>query len=139
MTEGKKYYIRVPEALVEVSEDVYLAYYKEKRYGRTLEEKDRRNGKTSYDDLDTPEMSGVEMIPDSDAISVEDAAMANILQDKLHHCLALLSDSDRRLISALYFEGISERKLSDRTGVHHMTIHSRKVAILHKLKKMMKQ
>ena len=78
MAEHKKYYINVPGALVEVSEGVYFAYYQEKRRGRTLREKDERNGAVSYDGLDTPELTGQEMIPDRDAVSVEDAAIANI-------------------------------------------------------------
>ena len=138
MAEHKKYYIHVPGALVEVSEGVYFAYYQEKRRGRTLREKDERNGAVSYDGLDTPELSGQEMIPDRDAVSVEDAAIANILRGELHRCLALLDEPDRLLIQALYFEGLSEREYSKKTGMHHMTIHSRKVAILRALKKMIK-
>ena len=46
MAEEKKYYIRVPEALVEVPEEVYRAYYQEKRRGRTVDEKEQRNGIT---------------------------------------------------------------------------------------------
>ena len=139
MAEEKKYYIRVPETLVEVTEEVYRAYHQEDRHGRTMEEKDQRNGLASYDELDTVELTGREMIPDREATGVEDAAIANLLRDKLHHCLALLPDSDRQLISALYFDGLSERKLSEKTGVHHMTIHSRKAAILRTLKKMMEK
>lgn len=138
MAEQKKYYIHVPGALVEVSEGVYFAYYQEKRRGRTLKEKDERNGAVSYDGLDTPELTGQEMIPDRDAVSVEDAAIANILRGELHRCLALLDEPDRQLIHALYFEGLSEREYSKKTGMHHMTIHSRKVAILRALKKMIK-
>ncbi len=138
MAEHKKYYIHVPGALVEVSEGVYFAYYQEKRRGRTLREKDERNGAVSYDELDTPELTGQEMIPDRDAVSVEDAAIANILRGELHRCLALLDEPDRLLIQALYFEGLSEREYSKKTGMHHMTIHSRKVAILRALKKMIK-
>ncbi len=40
MAEEKKYYIRVPEALVEVSEEVYRAYHQEKRRGYTMDDKD---------------------------------------------------------------------------------------------------
>ena len=58
MAEHKKYYINVPGALVEVSEGVYFAYYQEKRRGRTLREKDERNGAVSYDGLDPPELTG---------------------------------------------------------------------------------
>lgn len=138
MAEQKKYYIHVPGALVEVSEGVYFAYYQEKRRGRTLREKDERNGAVSYDGLDTPELTGQEMIPDRDAVSVEDAAIANILRGELHRCLTLLNEPDRQLIHAIYFEGLSEREYSKKTGMHHMTIHSRKVAILRALKKMIK-
>ena len=139
MAEEKKYYIHVPEASVEVTEEVYRAYYQEDRYGCTVEEKDRRNGLTSYDELDTSELTGQEMIPDREATSVEDAAVDRVMRDRLHRCLSLLPDSNRQLISALYFDGLSERKLSAKTGVHHMTIHSRKAAILRTLKKMLEK
>ena len=137
MAEHKKYYINVPGALVEVSEGVYFAYYQEKRRGRTLREKDERNGAVSYDELDTPELTGQEMIPDRDAVSVEDAALANILREKLHRCLALLDEPDRQLIQALYFEGLSERKYAKRVEIPQQTISDRKRRILARLKKLL--
>ena len=137
MAEQKKYYIHVPGALVEVSEDIYFAYYQEKRRGRTLREKDERNGAVSYDGLDTPELTGQEMIPDRDAVSVEDAALANILREKLHRCLALLDEPDRQLIQALYFEGLSERKYAKRVEIPQQTISDRKRRILARLKKLL--
>ncbi|MFG6350309.1 MAG: sigma-70 family RNA polymerase sigma factor [Oscillospiraceae bacterium] len=139
MAEHKKYYINVPGALVEVSEGVYFAYYQEKRRGRTLREKDERNGTVSYDGLDTPELTGQEMIPDRGATSVEDAAIANILRDKLHRCLALLDEPDRQLIQALYFEGLSEREYATEAGLHYMTVHNRKARLLRQLKKMIEK
>ena len=137
MAEHKKYYIHVPGALVEVSEDIYFAYYQEKRRGRTLREKDERNGAISYDGLDTPELSGQEMIPDRDAVSVEDAAIANILRGELRRCLALLDEPDRQLIHALYFEGLSEREYAKRVGVPQRTINDRRHRALRKLKKLL--
>ena len=137
MAEQKKYYIHVPGALVEVSEGVYFAYYQEKRRGRTLREKDERNGAISYDGLDTPELSGQEMIPDRDAVSVEDAAIANILRGELRRCLALLDEPDRQLIHALYFEGLSEREYAKRVGVPQRTINDRRHRALRKLKKLL--
>ncbi len=137
MAEQKKYYIHVPGALVEVSEGVYFAYYQEKRRGRTLREKDERNGAVSYDGLDTPELSGQEMIPDRGAVSVEDAAIANILRGELRRCLALLDEPDRQLIQALYFEGLSEREYAKRVGVPQRTINDRRHRALRKLKKLL--
>jgi len=101
MAEEKKYYIRVPESLVEVSEEVYRAYHQEKRRSYTVSEKDQRNGLTSYDELDTEGLTGEEMIPDREAVSVEDAAIAHIMRDKLRRCLSLLDKSDQELIYAL--------------------------------------
>lgn len=137
MAEHKKYYIHVPGALVEVSEGVYFAYYQEKRRGRTLREKDKRNGAVSYDGLDTPELTGQEMIPDRDAVSVEDAAIANILRDRLHRCLDALDEPDRELIHALYFEGLSERKYAKRVGIPQRTINDRRRRVLRKLKELL--
>lgn len=139
MAEQKKYYIHVPGALVEVSEGVYFAYYQEKRRGRTLREKDERNGAVSYDGLDTPELSGQEMIPDRSAVSVEDAAIANILRGELRRCLALLDEPDRQLIHALYFEGLSERKYAKRIGIPQRTINDRRRRVLRKLKELLEK
>ncbi len=139
MAEHKQYYIHIPGSLVEVSESVYFAYYQEKRRNRTLEEKDERNGTVSYDGLDTPELSGQEMIPDCDAVSVEDAAIATILHDRLHRCLALLDEPDRQLIHAIYFKGLSEREFAMTAGLHYMTVHNRKARLLRQLKKMMEK
>lgn len=137
MAEHKKYYIHVPGTLVEVSEGVYFAYYQEKRRGRTLREKDERNGAVSYDGLDTPELTGQEMIPDRDAVSVEDAAIANILRDRLHRCLDALDEPDQQLIHALYFEGLSERKYAKRVGIPQRTINDRRRRALRKLKELL--
>ena len=58
----KKYYIRVPEALVEVSKEIYVEFYRSERRLRTLEEKDQRNGLISYNAFDTDEGLGEEYV-----------------------------------------------------------------------------
>lgn len=138
MAEEKKYYIYVSNTPVEVTKEVYLAYYQEDRRGRTVDEKDQRNGTVSYDELDTVGLSGVERFADRTAISVEEAAIDRIMADKLHRCIDQLPKEDRALIQALFFDGLSERKYAAKIGIHHMTVHSRKVAILSTLKKFLK-
>ncbi len=135
--EEKKYYIRVHEALVEVPEKVYRAYHQEKRRGYTMNEKDQRNGLTSYDELDTDDLTGQEMIPDRNAISVEDIAIANIMRDKLHRCLALLPEGERKLLEKIYFSGMTERQAAQSLAIPQRTLHDRKVKALCKLRKMM--
>lgn len=72
MADKKKYYIRVPEACVEVSEDVYKAFWSMDRHIRTLEEKDARNHVFSYDAFDTDDMLGAELFPDKSTSNFED-------------------------------------------------------------------
>ena len=137
MAENKKYYIRVPEALVEVNEDVYLIFFRARRRWYAQSERDKNNGLVSYDGMDTEDILGEEVIPDRDTVSVEDTAIANILRGKLRYCLTLLDAPDWELIHALYFEGMSERQLSKRTGIPQRTINDRKQRTLRTLKKLL--
>lgn len=136
MAERKEYRIKVQGVLVEVTREVYLAYYSIDRHTRTLDEKDVRNGKVLYSALDTEETLGEEMIPDSGAARVEDVAIGNILREKLRHCLTLLPEPERELIQALYFEGLTERQFSKRTGIPQRTINDRRNRAIARLKKM---
>lgn len=137
MAEGKNYYIKVPGALVEVTEEVYLTYYRMRRRSSAVQEKDTYNGVTSYDALDTADTLGVDNIPDSNSPSVEDVVMSSLLQEKLHRCLAQLSECEQNMLYALYFQGMSEREVARATGMPQRTLHDRKRRVLAKLKKMM--
>ena len=137
MAEKKTYHIINSRTSVEVTQKVHYAYHSAERHLRTLNDKDKRNGKISYDNLDTEDSLGEEMIPDRDAVSVEDAAIALVMNQQLHQALQLLPESERELIYAIYFQELSERKLSKLMGIHYMTIHSRKVKILKKLRRLL--
>lgn len=137
MAEAENYYIKVPGALVEVTEEVYLSYFRMKRRWSAQVERDTYNGLVSYDAMDTEETLSEETIPDSDSPSVEDAALEKMLRAKLRYCLTQISEDERTMICLLYFDGLTERQAADRLGVHHMTIHSRKVSVLRKLRKLM--
>lgn len=134
---AKKYIIRVQGKLVEVTEEVYRAYHGMERRLLTLDEKDERNGKTLYSDLDTAETLGEEMVPDFDSVSVEDAAIAHVLHEQLQRALSQLTPPEQKLIYEIYFRDLSERQVSKRSGVPYMTVHNRKVKILKKLLELM--
>ena len=74
----------------------------------------------------------------SDAESVEDAVIRQDDLCRLQAALDQLSEEERFLIHALFFDERSERELEEMTGVHRMTIHNRKIRILQKLKKMLR-
>lgn len=137
MADRKEYHIRIHNALVTVTQEVYQAYYGSKRHEKTLQEKDQRNGVVSYNAIDTVGMVGADMIPDANAVSVEDDVVTKLMCEKLHLCLVQLPAGERKLIESLYFEGLTERALAKNTGIHYMTIHNRKVKVLRELRKMM--
>lgn len=139
MDEVKKYRIRVPGAIIEVTREVYLTYYRMDRHAKHLEEKDADHGRVLYSDMDKEELVGEEAIPDSDSPSVEDAALDRLMKDKLRKSLPLLTKQEMKLIDGLYFQGLSEHQLSAETGIPQRTIHDRKVMILRKLKKLMER
>lgn len=84
-------------------------------------------------------MLGEEMLTDRTAPSIEEIVVSRLLYEKLHQCLELLPKGERKLIQALYFEGISERQLSKRMKIPRMTIHDRKAKALEKLRKQMEK
>ncbi len=86
-------YIRIRGKLVAVSEEVYLAYYRQDRKARFSHEKHQRRGVVSFDALDTDEMNGEDAIPDLTTPSVEDMVEGKMLAEQLHHCLAYFSAS----------------------------------------------
>lgn len=110
----------------------------EERY-KYLERKDRRHGKVNYSAMDTRETLGEETIPDLEAKSVEDQALANILCDEVRGCLSRLSDEEREVIQLIYYERMSEREAAKRLSLHNMTVHTRKARALEKLKEMMRK
>ena len=136
MAVNKQHYIRVQGELVEVSDEVYLTYYRMERRARYLDEKDNQHGKVLFGTLD------IENIPDEDALpgqtaerSVEDSAIAAILKDKLYRSLEQLTAPEQELIRALDFEGLTERQFSNRTGVPQRTVNDRRRRALTHLRK----
>ena len=137
MAAKKKFYIRVPNALVEVSEELYSEYHSIERHLGTLDEKDERHGMVSFNALDNGELVGEDLISDPLAEGVEEDVIAQLMAIKLRGCIQRLPLTEQSLIYAIYYEGLSERKLAEQMAVHYMTIHNRKSKILRKLKKMM--
>lgn len=135
----KKYYIRVPETRVEVSEEVYKAFWSMERHSRTLQEKDVRNHVFSYDAFDTDDMLGSELFPDKTTSNFEDQIIAEMMAAKLRRCIALLPEEDRKLIQAIYFNGLSEREVSKHEGIPQTTVSYRLRQILRKLQILFEQ
>jgi len=148
MSEEKIYRISIRGELVEVDRDLYLYFYRSRRridyYEHDIKTevaiRDENGEIIGYmpskeDSLDRILESGADFCDDGE--SVEDLVIKKLMAEKLKQCLLLLEPDERRLIDELFFNGKSERQMSVQTGIHNMTIHSRKQKILAKLRKLM--
>ena len=138
MAEKEKYIIKVQDTLVEVTEDVYLAYYRMERQAKGLEEKDRYHNTIPYDALDTDEMLGIESIADKEVTSIEDEAITRMMGDRLHSSLASLPESAQTLIYQRYWEGLSQSELAKEYGISQQALSRREQRILSKLRNILK-
>ena len=139
MAEKKEYIIKVQGTLVEVTEEVYLAYFRMDRQARGVDEKDRYNNTARYNALDTNEILGVESFNDADAVSVEDAVIARMMAEKLHDCLISLPEAERKFIFQRYWEGRSQVELAAKYGTSQQVLSYREKQILAKLRKLLEK
>ena len=134
MAEKERYVINIQGRLIEVSEDVYYAYFRMERQERWQEEKKQEHEVVSYDALDNGETNGAEAIQDMATPSMEELAIAKELNERLHHAVAALPKAERDLIRAIYFEGQTEEDYGKMTGMSQTGISYRRRKILSKLK-----
>ena len=134
MADKEKYMIKIQGKLIEVSEDVYYAYFRMERQERWQEEKKQEHEVVSYDALDDGETVGAEAVPDVTSPSLEEIVIANELKDRLHHVVAALPKAERELIQAIYFEDISAGDYANQIGLSHRGVNKQRKRILSKLK-----
>lgn len=134
MADREKYMIKIQGKLIEVSEDIYYAYYRMERQERWQEEKKQEHEVVSYDALDNAETVGAESATDLTSLSLEELAIAKELNEKLHHAVAALPKAERELIRAIYFEGMTEKDYAENTGMSQTGVSYRRRKILSKLK-----
>lgn len=79
----KKYKIKVQGQLIEVSKDVYLAFYQMRRQEQAQRERDAYNHCIQYAALDSEGLLGEDILLDQNALSVEEQAISAILTEKL--------------------------------------------------------
>ncbi len=133
--ERDAYRLPVHRELVDVTREVYVGFYQEKRKAKTVKEKDQRNAVFSYDALDTDETVGEEAFEDFIGPKLDDVVEKRFLIEKLHLALARLSEPDRELIEALYFDGLSEPQYAKTLGISQKAVNKRRHKILAHLKK----
>lgn len=127
----KEFYIKIKEANVQVNEDVYYAYYKQKWHER-YEHKKRLSKKLSYECLRDSGVA-VELIMVDTSKSLEDEVITEIMVEKLRECLSKLSRDELFLITEIFFKSRSIRDVADMLSIPKSTIQRQKDRILKKL------
>ncbi len=120
---------------VEVSKEIYEAYYQEQERWKNLWKKDRYHQLESYNNLDTDSYLGESLIKD-ETTSVEEMVMARLEAEQLRKCIELLNDKYN--ILHLISIGYTEEEIAKRCGVSRLTIHKMKKRLLKRLRGMIK-
>lgn len=151
------YLIKVEGKYVPVNKDVYTAYTQSEEQLEYIECKLKRNrmlqdasGRTVMDEDGQPiilperEVSLDKLMAEdwdypSSAPSPEDIILKEMEITALHRNLDFLNTDERALIEALFFEGLTEREYSNKSGIPQKTINDRKNRILKKLYQLMQK
>lgn len=131
-----KLFIPLHGMLMEVTEDTYRDFYKDKRRQKYLYEQSKENGDISCDMLTTDEFNGEDILNDKSvdvAIQVENM----IMSDKLKQAILTLSYDEQLLIYRHYYAEIPETELAPLYGISQQAVSKRISKIRAKLKKIL--
>jgi RNA polymerase sigma factor (sigma-70 family) len=131
-----KRFIALHGMLMEVSDTDYHDFYKARRRQKYLEEEAARASSFSYHAYDSDEMSGEDIISD-EALPIDEQVSDKLDIENMLRCFSKLNETERKLLSAIYFDGKSERQLSKDTGVPQKTVNNRKRRAIARLKKLL--
>lgn len=134
---------------VEVSDAVFAAYQKGERKMRYFEYDLKVDRAASGDEnrtqrdlsrevsLEGLSAAGEQFAPDIPG--VEEAVLQRFQVEALKAALQTLSEEERRIINALFYEELSERDAAGQLGITQPALHKRKVKILKKLKEFLEE
>ena len=129
----EKRFLSLHGMLMEVTEEEYVSYYKDKRRQRYIDERAKKFGTFSYDALTTDEFNGKDILSDPNS-NVEAEVQARYFTEKLRTALSELTDDERILITLHYYKDISESELAKKYGISQQAISKRIKKIREKLK-----
>lgn len=138
MADKEKYIIKVDGKLVDVTPEVYYAYYRMERQERGQEEKKAYNKVMSYDALDDEKKKVIDNIPDISIMSMDEIVIANDMKSRLHRAMDLLPEGERELLQAIYFQGKTEEKYGNEVGISQKGISYRCKKALSNLRRIYK-
>lgn len=132
---AKEYYILIDGQKVVVTEEVYREYMRAE-WRESKQSKVRAAKECSYEYMAD---HGIETEAVTEQESVDELVADKLMLEELHAALAELTDDERSLINALFFDEKSERTVAAEQGVQRNTIVYHKNKILDKLRNILKK
>jgi len=129
---AKRKFLPLHGMLMEVDKEFYDEFYRQKDRDEYLTWR-TKNKDVSYNDYDTEECSGEEMLIDPDE-DVATQVTDKLMREKLRSVLPLLSEDEQLLIRRHYYENISETELAKIYDITQQAISKRMLKIRTKLK-----
>ena len=129
----KEFFIVIDGEKIPVSEEVYRAFkrpvWAERKRRQVRAEHERSLEQFTENGFDVPD----------ERVLVDEIVEDKLMLDMLFAALAELTDDERGLIDALFFDEKSERELSKETGTPRKTIAYRKNKVLEKLRQLIEK
>lgn len=135
---ASKHFIPVQGMLLEVDEENYKDFYRDKERNQYLKKIDIENSLCSIDALDNEDNNGIDFIPDTSK-DIAEVVSDKLILDKLRECLFLLPDGEKKLIYQHYYEEMTEVELSKLYGISQQAVSKRLRKIREKLKQLMEK
>ena len=129
-----KLFIPIQGCLLEVVQEQYTDFYREKERWRYLQKLDTSHSLLSLEGFTDSEGNVLDFVVD-ETVDVAETVVHAFMVDRLKAALPLLSDSEQALIHAIFFEELSEREVGLRLGITQSVVNKRKAKILIKLRK----
>lgn len=131
----RRYFIKVQNVLVEVSREVYIAYFTMERREKYLIERDKAHGLLYYDAWSMGNTNGVDYIKDT-GVNVEEEALKCVYSDIWSY---VDSVGDKYNICRFMAMGKSEEEIAERIGITQQAVNKAKRKLFWKLKEILQK
>lgn len=121
--------------LLEVTENQHQQLRKEANRKHYLSQQAEQ---VNVNSLDTDSITEQDLFWATPGEDFEECVLQRIVHESMGGILAALSDDEQALVHALFYEGITERALSEQWNLTHGAIHQRKLKLLEKLRTFLK-
>ncbi|MDO5755832.1 MAG: sigma factor-like helix-turn-helix DNA-binding protein [Tissierellia bacterium] len=134
----REYVLYVNGELVEVTKEVYDAFYKARNREKYLERRDRKHGLLYYNQFDSSESNYEEYLEDK-SIDVHQVVETKLLIEQLYEALDSLTKEERELVYDLFFKEQTLREAGQKRAISHIAVMKRRDKILKRLREMMEE